>query len=69
MNTAPWQPLSEAFDMCAAPVSVCVALPLAAMSIVRPVWSVNVTPVVTHVGWVPSAVAAPLPAMLVTRTG
>ena len=55
VNTAPWQPLSDAFDMLADPASVVCVSSLAATSIERPVWSVNVTPVVVQAGWPASA--------------
>ena len=45
VKIAPWQALSEALLIAAAPVSVNVAAPLAGTLSVRPVWLTNVTPV------------------------
>jgi hypothetical protein len=69
VNVAPWQALTEAFDMLAAPVSVAVVWPPAGTLIESPVWFVNDTPVGVQPAWPASGVIEPLPDTLVTVTG
>src|SRR4249919_523589 len=68
VKTAPWQALSDALLIAAAPVSVNEAAPPAGTLNVRPVWLTNVTPVdALHAGTV--EVTAPLPVTVATVTG
>ena len=58
VNTAPWQELSEALDMCITPASVKLAELLAGMSRAWVCWSVNVTPVEASLLWLVPLYAA-----------
>jgi hypothetical protein len=67
VNVAPWQPFDDAFDIVTALFRVWVVVPLAAISIVRPVLSTKATPVVVQpAACALSGVAAPVP---VTEVG